>query len=148
MGATGTTVVLPARSVAVRAVTRIVWLAPSEVKCTAPGHEAMPDSASEHVKPTTTSSSYQPLTFTLFVVAVATGGVLSIESLIVPVAQFALASHTEGLVKSDTFLVWEDPAFYVWGIVFALVIGVIASLIPAWRGSKVEPVDVLRGQIG
>ncbi len=59
-----------------------------------------------------------------------------------------LRVHTEGLVKSETFLVWEDPTFYVWGIVFALVVGVIASLIPAWRGSKVEPVDVLRGQIG
>ena len=55
---------------------------------------------------------------------------------------------SEGLVKSDTFLVYEDPKFYVWGIVFALVVGVIASLIPAWRGSRVEPVDVLRGQIG
>jgi len=59
-----------------------------------------------------------------------------------------LKVHTEGLVKSDTFLVYEDPKFYVWGILFALVVGVIASLIPAWRGSKVEPVDVLRGQIG
>ncbi len=59
-----------------------------------------------------------------------------------------LKVHSEGLVKSDTFLVWEDPKFYVYGIVFAIVVGVIASLIPAWRGSKVEPVDVLRGQIG
>ena len=31
---------------------------------------------------------------------------------------------------------------------FALIVGVVASLIPAVRGSKVEPVDVLRGQIG
>ena len=59
-----------------------------------------------------------------------------------------LKVHTEGLVKSDTFLIWEDPKFYVWGVVFALVVGMIASFIPAWRGSKVEPVDVLRGQIG
>jgi lipoprotein-releasing system permease protein len=59
-----------------------------------------------------------------------------------------LKVHTEGLVKSDTFLIWEDPKFYIWGIVFALGVGVTASLIPAWRGSRVEPVDVLRGQIG
>lgn len=59
-----------------------------------------------------------------------------------------LKVHTEGLVKSDTFLIWEDSRFYVYGVVFALVVGVIASFIPAWRGSKVEPVDVLRGQIG
>lgn len=59
-----------------------------------------------------------------------------------------LRVHMEGLVKSDSFLVYEDPMFYVYGLVFALLVGVIASLIPAWRGSKVEPVDVLRGQIG
>jgi lipoprotein-releasing system permease protein len=59
-----------------------------------------------------------------------------------------LKIHTEGLVKSDTFLVYEDPMFYIYGIAFALVVGVVASMIPAWRGSKVEPVDVLRGQIG
>jgi lipoprotein-releasing system permease protein len=54
----------------------------------------------------------------------------------------------EGLVKSDTFLIHEDPAFYVYGVVFALVVGMVASLLPAIRGSRVEPVDVLRGQIG
>jgi lipoprotein-releasing system permease protein len=59
-----------------------------------------------------------------------------------------LKVHSEGLVKSDTFLIYEDPKFYAYGIVFALVVGVVASFIPAWRGSKVEPVDVLRGQIG
>lgn len=59
-----------------------------------------------------------------------------------------LEVHTEGLVKSDTFLIYEDPYFYLLGIAFALVVGMIASLIPAWRGSKVEPVDVLRGQVG
>lgn len=54
----------------------------------------------------------------------------------------------EGLVKSDTFLIHEDPKFYVYGVVFALVVGMVASLLPAIRGSRVEPVDVLRGQIG
>jgi lipoprotein-releasing system permease protein len=59
-----------------------------------------------------------------------------------------LPVKAEGLVKSDTFLCKENPAFYVWGIVFALLVGVVASLIPAFRGSRVEPVEVLRGQIG
>jgi lipoprotein-releasing system permease protein len=59
-----------------------------------------------------------------------------------------LKVRSEGLVKSDTFLVHEDPRFYAYGILFALVVGVVASLIPALRGAKVEPVDVLRGQIG
>jgi lipoprotein-releasing system permease protein len=56
--------------------------------------------------------------------------------------------HLEGLVKSDTLLVFEDVRFYAYGLAFALVVGLTASLIPAWRGSRVEPVDVLRGQIG
>ncbi len=59
-----------------------------------------------------------------------------------------LKVHTEGLVKSETFLIYEDPRFYVYGVLFAMVVGVVASLVPAWRGSKVEPVDVLRGQVG
>lgn len=54
---------------------------------------------------------------------------------------------TEALVKSATMLVYEDPIYYVHGLVFALLTGVSASLLPAWRGSQVSPVDVLRGQI-
>jgi lipoprotein-releasing system permease protein len=54
----------------------------------------------------------------------------------------------EGLIKSETFLVYDDPAFYVYGVAFALGIGLIASFLPALRGSRVEPVDVLRGQSG
>jgi len=59
-----------------------------------------------------------------------------------------LKTKQEGLVKSETFLVFDDPRFYWYGFGFALVVGLIASLIPAVRGSKVEPVDVLRGQLG
>jgi lipoprotein-releasing system permease protein len=59
-----------------------------------------------------------------------------------------LKTPQEGLVKSETFLVYDDPSFYVYGVVFALVVGLTASLIPALRGSRVEPVDVLRGQLG
>lgn len=59
-----------------------------------------------------------------------------------------LKTPQEGLVKSEYFLVYDDPAFYVYGVVFALVVGLTASLIPALRGSRVEPVDVLRGQLG
>jgi lipoprotein-releasing system permease protein len=64
------------------------------------------------------------------------------------VALSHMRTRQEGLVKSETFLVYDDPRFYVYGVAFALVIGVLASLIPAYRGSRVEPVDVLRGQIG
>lgn len=59
----------------------------------------------------------------------------------------SLKTKQEGLVKSDTFLVYDDPKFYYYGFAFALGVGLFASFIPAYRGSRVEPVDVLRGQI-
>ena len=58
-----------------------------------------------------------------------------------------LKVETAALVKSSTMLVYEDRMYYLYGLVFALVTGVAASLLPALRGSQVEPVDVLRGQI-
>ncbi|HZO14419.1 MAG TPA: ABC transporter permease [Polyangiaceae bacterium] len=60
----------------------------------------------------------------------------------------SLKTKQEGLVKSDTFLVYDDPRFYYYGVAFALCVGLLASLIPALRASRVEPVDVLRGQLG
>jgi lipoprotein-releasing system permease protein len=64
------------------------------------------------------------------------------------VALSHLKTHQEGLVKSETFLVYDDPRFYWYGAGFALGVGLVASIIPALRGSRVEPVDVLRGQLG
>jgi lipoprotein-releasing system permease protein len=64
------------------------------------------------------------------------------------VALSHLKTHQEGLVKSEYFLVDDDPRVYVYGVLFAVMVGIVASLIPAVRGSKVEPVDVLRGQVG
>jgi len=58
-----------------------------------------------------------------------------------------LKTHQEGLVRSETFLVFDDPRFYWYGAGFALGVGLLASVIPALRGARVEPVDVLRGQI-
>lgn len=58
-----------------------------------------------------------------------------------------LKNKGEGFVKSENFLVYDDPKSYVYGAAFALGIGLIASVIPAWRASRVEPVDVLRGQV-
>jgi lipoprotein-releasing system permease protein len=50
--------------------------------------------------------------------------------------------------RADTLLVDDDPQMYLWGAAFALAVGLAASAIPAWRGAKVEPVDVLRGMVG
>jgi lipoprotein-releasing system permease protein len=42
----------------------------------------------------------------------------------------------------------DDIRSYGWGALFAVLVGAVASLLPAWRGGQVEPVDVLRGQLG
>ena len=54
----------------------------------------------------------------------------------------------EGTFRADSILVADDFRMYASGFVFAVVMGILASVLPAWRASKVEPVDVLRGQIG
>jgi len=54
----------------------------------------------------------------------------------------------EGLIRTDTFLVHDDPRMYGWGVLFALVVGLCASAVPARAAARVEPVDVLRGQSG
>lgn len=56
--------------------------------------------------------------------------------------------HVEGIVKADHLFVTDEPVVYVTGLAFALAVGVTASLLPAWRGASLEPVEVLRGQIG
>jgi len=59
-----------------------------------------------------------------------------------------LEVKSEGLVKSSTFQIHKDSMYYLYGVLFALLTGGVASLLPALRGSRVEPVDVLRGQVG
>ncbi|HTB78925.1 MAG TPA: FtsX-like permease family protein, partial [Polyangiaceae bacterium] len=57
-------------------------------------------------------------------------------------------THQEGVVKSEHLLMHDDPRMYVYAVVFTFIVGVVASLLPALRASSVEPVEVLRGQIG
>jgi lipoprotein-releasing system permease protein len=82
------------------------------------------------------------------IIALAGGAIGCVIGHYLIVALSHLKTHQEGLVKSEYFLVYDDPRVYVYGVLFALLVGVVASLIPAVRGSKVEPVDVLRGQLG
>jgi lipoprotein-releasing system permease protein len=49
--------------------------------------------------------------------------------------------------RTDHMLVDDDPKMYLYGLMFALAVGLLASLIPALRGSRVEPVEVLRGMV-
>jgi len=82
------------------------------------------------------------------IIALAGGAVGCVIGHYLIVALSHLKTHQEGLVKSEYFLVYDDPRVYLYGVSFALLVGIVASLIPAVRGSKVEPVDVLRGQLG
>jgi len=82
------------------------------------------------------------------IIALAGGAVGDVVGHYLIVALSHLKTHQEGLVKSEYFLVYDDPRVYAYGVAFALLVGVTASLIPAVRGSKIEPVDVLRGQVG
>jgi lipoprotein-releasing system permease protein len=54
----------------------------------------------------------------------------------------------EGTFRSDTIVVADHVLLYVAGLAFAFLVGIVASLFPAWRASRVEPVAVLRGQVG
>ena len=58
-----------------------------------------------------------------------------------------LKTHQEGLVKSEYFLIHDEPQVYVQAVIFAFALGLVASVVPALRGSRIEPVDVLRGQV-
>jgi lipoprotein-releasing system permease protein len=53
----------------------------------------------------------------------------------------------EGMIKSDRFIINQDPRFYLYGALFALVAGLAASILPARRAAATEPVDVIRGQM-
>ena len=50
-----------------------------------------------------------------------------------------------GYSKPSTFAIYERPLVYALAFSFAVGIGLLASFVPAWRASRVEPVDVLRG---
>jgi len=50
-----------------------------------------------------------------------------------------------GMSRPSTFAIYERPSVYALAFLFAVAVGLLASLVPAWRASRVEPVDVLRG---
>ncbi len=49
-----------------------------------------------------------------------------------------------GLSTSDTFLMLREPAVYIRSIVFALIVSTAASLAPALRAAKYDPVEIIR----
>jgi lipoprotein-releasing system permease protein len=50
-----------------------------------------------------------------------------------------------GIFKTDTFIVTYDGTHYLGAIVTAVVMVMVASLIPARRAARLEPGDIVRG---
>jgi lipoprotein-releasing system permease protein len=55
-------------------------------------------------------------------------------------------SSGETFLHTETWIIHESTLQYLLAFAFALAVGLGSSLLPAWRASRVEPVDVLRGQ--
>ncbi|MBL9189302.1 MAG: ABC transporter permease [Opitutaceae bacterium] len=53
--------------------------------------------------------------------------------------------HITGIFKTDRFIVIVDPNHYLAAIATAVVMVMIASLIPARRAARLEPGDIVRG---
>jgi lipoprotein-releasing system permease protein len=50
-----------------------------------------------------------------------------------------------GIFKTDRFIVTWDPAHYAGAVLTAVVMVMVASLIPARRAARLEPGDIVRG---
>ncbi|MEM8526449.1 MAG: FtsX-like permease family protein [Bacteroidota bacterium] len=57
-----------------------------------------------------------------------------------------LPFETEALPTIKTFPVNFNPAFYIIGIVFALVATFFAGYLPARKAQRIDPVEIIRGQ--
>lgn len=54
--------------------------------------------------------------------------------------------ETEALPTITTFPVNFDPAYYVGGIIFALISTFLAGYLPSRKARAIDPVDIIRGQ--
>ncbi len=54
--------------------------------------------------------------------------------------------ETEALPTIKTFPVNFDPAYYIGGIIFALVSTFLAGYLPSRKARAIDPVDIIRGQ--
>ena len=58
----------------------------------------------------------------------------------------SLVDKTKAYSDDAILYMYKDPPSYLYGLLFAMTVGALASFLPAWRGARVEPVDVLRGR--
>src|SRR4029079_14005342 len=51
----------------------------------------------------------------------------------------------EGLIRTEGLLMSEHPSQYIQAFCAAIVVVLFASVYPAWRAAKYDPVEVIRG---
>lgn len=82
--------------------------------------------------------------------AVIIGLVGGVIGLVIGFGASVLIDHTpfvtEALPTVTTYPVNFDPAYYVIGIVFAMVSTFFAGFLPSRRARKIDPVEIIRGQ--
>jgi lipoprotein-releasing system permease protein len=61
------------------------------------------------------------------------------------VEQVPLAAPITGIFKTDHYVVVRDVKHYVAAVATAVVMVMVASLIPARRAARLEPGDIVRG---
>ncbi|MFN7065847.1 MAG: ABC transporter permease [Aquificaceae bacterium] len=52
----------------------------------------------------------------------------------------------EGLIRTKGFVLDRSPIFYLYALFFSLFFSLLASLYPAYKASKLNPVDIFRSQ--
>ncbi|MFN4319999.1 MAG: ABC transporter permease [Aquificaceae bacterium] len=52
----------------------------------------------------------------------------------------------EGLIRTKGFVLDRSPIFYLYAFAFSLFFSLLASLYPAYRASRLNPVDIFRSQ--
>ena len=59
-------------------------------------------------------------------------------------------AHHNGIVHRDIKLLFDtsprNPAVFLLVTVVLLVVGLLASVVPAWRAARVNPIEVLRAE--
>ncbi len=84
----------------------------------------------------------------ILLIFVLESGLLSLVGGILGVGTGYVISHYSGTVISDAGYSVFTPVFPLWlivgSLVFALLIGIAAGLLPAYRASRLQPVDALR----
>lgn len=54
--------------------------------------------------------------------------------------------NSDEFITLDKMPVNDDPLYYLWGMIFGLTTTFFAGFFPAWKASKIDPVEIIRGK--